>query len=65
MNIYTQNLPVCNSGQHTYVLGLFNFFFALQYLIDRMTESILILENSFSEELASHGLVTLYVTSFF
>ena len=30
MNIYTQNLPVCNSGQHTYVTGLFNFFFVLQ-----------------------------------
>ena len=36
MNIYTQNLPVCNSGQHTYVTGLFNFFFVLQDLIDRI-----------------------------
>ena len=36
MNIYTQNLPVCNSGQHTYVMGLFNFFFVLQDLIDRI-----------------------------
>ena len=33
-NIYTQNLPVCNSGQH--VTGLFNFFFVLQDLIDRI-----------------------------
>ena len=37
MNIYTQNLPVCNSGQHTYVTGLFNFFFVLQDLIDRIS----------------------------
>ena len=36
MNIYIQNLPVCNSGQHTYVAGLFNFFFVLQDLIDRI-----------------------------
>ena len=36
MNIYTRNLPVCNSGQHTYVTGLFNFFFVLQDLIDRI-----------------------------
>ena len=35
MNIYTRNLPVCNSGKHTYVTGLFNFFFVLQNLIDR------------------------------
>ena len=34
MNIYTQNLLVSNSGQHTYVAGLFNFFFVLQDLID-------------------------------
>ena len=27
---------VCNSGQHTYVMGLFNFFFVLQDLIDRI-----------------------------
>ena len=40
MNIYTPNLPVCNSGQHTYVKGLFDFFFVIQDLI--MTESILI-----------------------
>ena len=36
MNIYTQNLPVCNSGEHTYVMALFNFFFLLQDLIDRI-----------------------------
>ena len=36
MNIYAQNLPVCNSGQHTSVTGLFNFFFVLQDLIDRI-----------------------------
>ena len=36
MNIYTRNLPVCNPGQHTYVTGLFNFFFVLQELIGRI-----------------------------
>ena len=36
MNKYTLNLPVCNSGQYTYVTGLCNFFFALQDLIDRI-----------------------------
>ena len=30
------NLLVYNSGQHTYVTGLFNFFFVLQDLIDRI-----------------------------
>ena len=34
--IHTE-FPVCNSGQHTYVTGLFNFFFVLQ---DWLTESI-------------------------
>ena len=36
MNIYTQKLPVCNSGQYICVTGLRNFFFALQDLIDRI-----------------------------
>ena len=36
MNICAQNLLVCNSGQHTCVTGLFNFFFVLQDLIDRI-----------------------------
>ena len=36
MNIYTLNLPVCNSGLYTYVTGLYNFFFVLQDLIDRI-----------------------------
>ena len=45
MNIYTQSFPVCNSGQHTYVTGLLNFF--------------LFPENSFSEELASQASNTL------
>ena len=35
MNNYTHNLPVCNSGQHTYVTGLFKFFFVFS-LIDRI-----------------------------
>ena len=30
INIYTRNLPVCNSGQHTYVTGLtFSLFFKI------------------------------------
>ena len=36
MNIYTRNLPVCNSGQYTCVTDLCNFFFVLQDLIDRI-----------------------------
>ena len=36
MNICTWNLLVCNSGQHTYVTGLFNFFFVFQGLIERI-----------------------------
>ena len=36
MNIYTRNFTVCNSGQHTYITGLFNFFFVLQDLINRI-----------------------------
>ena len=36
MNKYIRNLSVCNSGQHTYVTGLVNFFFVLQDLIDRI-----------------------------
>ena len=36
MNIFTLNLPVCNSGQYTYVMGLCNFFFVLQDLIERI-----------------------------
>ena len=34
--IYTLNLPVCNSGQYSYVTDLCNFFFVLQDLIDRI-----------------------------
>ena len=34
--IHTRNLLVCNSGQHTCVMGLFNFCFAVQDLIDRI-----------------------------
>ena len=36
MNIYTLNLPVCNSGHCTYVMGLCIFFFILWDLIDRV-----------------------------
>ena len=36
INISKQNLLVCNSGQHTYVMDVFNFFFVLQDLIDRI-----------------------------
>ena len=55
MNIYTWNLPVFNSDQHT-------FFFVLQDLIDRW---FLFPENSFSGELGSYWFLTLYITSFF
>ena len=34
--IYTWNLLVCNPGQRTYVMGLFNFFSVLQNLSDRI-----------------------------
>ena len=40
MNIYTRNLPDCNSDQHTYVTGLFKFLFVLQDLIDRIESYI-------------------------
>ena len=33
---FLRNLPVCNSGQHTYDTGLLNFYFVLQDLIDRI-----------------------------
>ena len=36
MNVYTRNLPVCNSGPYIYITRLFNFFFVLQDLIDRI-----------------------------
>ena len=36
MSIHTRDLPVCNSGQYIYVIGLRNFFFVLQDLIDRI-----------------------------
>ena len=36
MNIYTLILLVCNSGQYIYAIGLRNFFFLLQDLIDRI-----------------------------
>ena len=36
MNKNTQNIPVCNSGQHTFVTGSFNFFFVPQDFIDRI-----------------------------
>ena len=35
-NIYTLNLPVCNSGLYTYVTGLRNFLFVLQDFIYRI-----------------------------
>ena len=37
INLYKQNLPVYNSGQYIYVMGLCNFFFFVsQDLIDRI-----------------------------
>ena len=63
MNIYTQNLPVCNSGQHTYVTGLFNFFLCSSRF--DLQNRFLFPESNFLEELASYWLLILYVTSFF
>ena len=48
MNIYTRNLPASNSGQHTYVMGLFTFFFVLQdliYIIDSYFQRITFQRN--------------------
>ena len=45
--IYTRNLPVCNSGHHTYVTGLINFFFVLQDLTDRI--------DSYFQRIAFHS----------
>ena len=36
MNIHTLNLPVCNSGQYIYAMGLRNVLFVLQDLIHRI-----------------------------
>ena len=36
MNINTLNLPVCNSGQYIYAMGLRNVLFVLQDLIHRI-----------------------------
>ena len=63
MNVCTLNLPVFNSGQHSYVMGLCNFFFVLQDLIDRINSYFQ--RDSFSEELASYWPLTLCITSFF
>ena len=61
MNKFTRNLPVCNSGQHTCVAGLFNFFFVLKDLIDRIDSYFQ--RIAFQRNLLLIGL-TLYVTSF-
>ena len=56
MNMCTRNRPVCNSGQNTYVTGLFNFFIVLQDLmIDRIDSYF----QGISEELASYWQLTL------
>ena len=59
MNIYTQNLPICSSGQHTYVTDSFKFFFVLQDLIDRVNSYF---QRIDFQEFASYWLLTLYVT---
>ena len=61
MNIHTQNLPASNSGRHVCIMGLCNFSFVLQDLIDRINSFS---ENSFSVELTFYWLLTLHVTSF-
>ena len=55
MNIHTQNLPVCNSGQYIYITGLCNFFFALQDLIDRI--------NSYFQRIAFQELASYWLLS--
>ena len=45
MNIYTWNLPVCNSDQYIYVTGLYNFFLVLQDLIDRISSGEIMAER--------------------
>ena len=61
MNIYTINLPVCNSGQYTYVTGLCNFLFVL---IDRINSYIQ--RIAFKSNLLLNGFKhSSYITSFF
>ena len=36
MNIHTQNIPICNSGQYIFITSLCNFFSVLQDLIKRI-----------------------------
>ena len=67
MNIYTQNFQVCNSGQHTYVMGLFNFFFVLQDLIDRINSYFQKISEELTFLLASntvrHKFFPMYISS--
>ena len=56
MNIHTQNCQVCNSGQQTYVIGLFNFFFVLQDLIDRINSYFQKISEELTFLLASNTL---------
>ena len=46
INLYTQNLPVYNSGRYIYVMGLCNFFFL--FLRIWLQNQFLFSENSFS-----------------
>ena len=57
INIYTQNLSVCNSGQYIYMLWVCSLRADWQ-------NQFLFSENSFSEELASYWLLTLFCTFF-
>ena len=60
MNVYPQNILICNFVQYIYVTGLCNFCLCSSRF-DWQNK----LENSFSEEHASNWLLTLYIISFF
>ena len=44
---------------------VYNFFFVVQDLTIWLTNQFLFLENSFSEELGSYWVLTLYIAHFF
>ena len=60
MNIHTRNLPASNSGQYVCIMGLCNFSFVLQDLIDRINSFSV---NSFSVELTTYWLLTRHFIS--
>ena len=63
INIHTQNLLICNSGQYIYMTGLYNFFFVLQDLIDKIHSYIQGIAFQWNQFLIAS--ITIYITSFF